>query len=201
MSDKSLFEKVLNATTNQEVTKILLELKGKENWKPVGDKRNNSGVINMGTDPASGLTERITNAIDAVLEREWVNQGEPSDINSPRRASQNWFDIPDGRLGNIEDGYDKRLEKLSDLINVSFQDSGQSNKPTVEIRDKGIGLKPEQFGTTILDLNGENKIGKLHLMGAYGQGGSTALSYNNYTIIISKPFIGSAKEKRWSRGQ
>lgn len=32
-------------------------------------------------------------------------------------------------------------------------------------------------------------------MGAYGQGGSTALSYNNYTIIISKPFYRDKKEK------
>ena len=32
-------------------------------------------------------------------------------------------------------------------------------------------------------------------MGAYGQGGSTALSYNNYTIIISKPAITEKKEK------
>lgn len=190
----SIFTSVLNACSNKDVTEILLEISDKVSFVPVGGKRNNSGIINMGSDPASGLTERITNAIDAVLEKKWRDVGEPKDINSPRRAAEHWFNIPDGHLSNIEDARDERLESLSKLVNVSFLDSGINSKPTVEIRDKGIGIKGEMFSKTILDLNGENKIGKLHLMGAFGQGGSTALSFSNYTIIISKPAFGTEKE-------
>ena len=184
---KEIFNKVMSAYKTKDVTDILRDIGLKNiNWYAVGGKRNNSGIIDMGADPASALTERITNAIDAVLEKEWINQGSPSDISSPRLAVKEWFGIPKGQLSQITDSRDERLESLSDLITISFHDSDKEDKPTVEIRDKGIGLKSEQFKETILNLNGENKIGKLHLMGAYGQGGSTALSFSNYTIIVSK---------------
>lgn len=162
----------------------------------MGNRKNNLATINIGTDPASGVTERITNAIDAVLEKEWKNQNEPTDIKTPRKASELWFSIEDGKISKIKDALDKRIKNLSDKIQVTLYESGKDTKPTVEIRDKGIGLEPEQFSKTILDLNGNNKIGKLHLMRAYGQGGSTALSYNNLTIIISKPFFGDQRKKK-----
>lgn len=180
---------LLNSFTAEQVRGVLQKLgKSKYRFEPVGGRKNNLATINIGTDPAAGVTERITNAIDAVLEKEWIGQGEPMDIKSPRRASELWFEIESGKISKISDPHDKKLKKLSDLVSVTLYDSGQPSKPTVEIRDKGIGLKPEDFSKTILSLNGSNKIGKLHLMGAYGQGGSTALSYNDLTIIISKPF-------------
>ena len=170
---------------------------GKINYRfePVGNRKNNLATINIGTDPAAGVTERITNAIDAVLEKEWVEKKEPTDIKSPRRASELWFDIEHGKISKISDLNDERLRVLAPKVKVTLTDSGQKTKPTVEIRDLGIGLLPEQFSKTILDLNGNNKIGKLHLMGAYGQGGSTALSYNNLTIIISRPYFVNKRRK------
>lgn len=69
-------------------------------------------------------------------------------------------------MARIQDPHDARLTQLSSLITVSLHDSGNDAKPTVEIRDKGIGLKSEDFSKTILSLNESNKIGKLHLMGA-----------------------------------
>ena len=39
------------------------------------DRENNLATINLSSDPAAGLVERVTNAIDAVLEREWVQRG------------------------------------------------------------------------------------------------------------------------------
>jgi hypothetical protein len=164
-------------------------------FEPVGNRKNNLATINIGTDPAAGVTERITNAIDAVLEKEWVEKEEPIDIKSPRRASELWFNIEQGKISKISDSNDERLRSLSPKVKVTLTDSGQKTKPTVEVRDLGIGLEPEQFSKTILDLNGNNKIGKLHLMGAYGQGGSTALSYNDLTIIISRPFFGDKRKK------
>lgn len=192
-----IFRKLLNAHQPEQVRDVLIQIgKAKYRFEPVGNRKNNLATINIGTDPAAGVTERITNAIDAVLEKEWMNQGEPDDIKSPRRASEIWYGIENGKISRIKDPHDKKLKDLSDLVNITLYDSGQPTKPTVEIRDKGIGLEPEQFSKTILDLNGNNKIGKLHLMGAYGQGGSTALSYNDLTIIISKPFFGDQRKKK-----
>src|SRR5690554_6579093 len=181
---EEIFKELILAYTPKEVTNILKKIgASKMLWENVGKRRNNLATINIGTDPAAGVTERITNAIDAVLEKEWKEKGEPTDIKSPRRAAELWYGIENGKISKISDPHDKRLKNLSELVNVTLYDSGQPSKPTVEIRDKGIGFEPEQFAKTILDLNGNNKIGKLHLMGAYGQGGSTALSYNDLIII------------------
>ena len=194
---EELFRELLVAYKAEDVRKILMKIgQSKMRWEPVGNRKNNLATINIGTDPASGVTERITNAIDAVLEKEWMLQEQPTDIRTPRRASELWYGIEDGKISKIEDAYDKRLKELSDKVTITLYESGKTSKPTVEIRDKGIGLEPEQFSKTILDLNGNNKIGKLHLMGAYGQGGSTALSYNNTTIIISKPFFTDQRKKK-----
>jgi hypothetical protein len=194
---EAIFRKLITAYRPEEVREVLQEIgPARYRFDPVGNRKNNLATINIGTDPAAGVAERITNAIDAVLEKEWVLNKEPTDIKTPRRGAEIWFDIDDGKISKIKDALDPRIKKLSDMIHVSLFDSGKESKPTVEVRDKGIGLAPEQFSKTILDLHGSNKIGKLHLMGAYGQGGSTALSYNDLTIIISKPFFSEARGKK-----
>jgi len=186
-------KQLIEANTVKEVTDFLIDFQEEENikWVPVGSRQDNIATINIGTDPAAGLTERITNAIDAVIELEWHIQGQPEEIASPRTATKNWFNIPDGKLRNIKrEDIDQDLTKR---VKVILRDSERENNPTVEIRDTGIGIKAEDFSKTILSLHGGNKLKKLFLMGAYGQGGSTALSYNNFTIIISRPYF---KEKK-----
>ena len=133
------------------------------------------------------LVERITNSIDAVLDLEWHQQGCPKDIDSPRAAVQKWFGLQEGKLRNIKDASAKNIQELAKRISVTLKDSEREEFPTVEIRDFGTGIKGEDFSRTILSLNDDNKINKLHQMGAYGQGGSTALSFNTFTIIISRP--------------
>ena len=194
---EKIFQQLLNANTAKEVTDLLEDLIDCQNvsWTPVGGHKDNIATINIGTDPAAGLAERITNAIDAVIELEWIKQNKPDDINSPRTATENWFKLQDGRLRNVENASDKKIQELAKKIKITLRDSERENYPTVEIRDHGIGIKCENFSKTILSLHGQNKITKLFLMGAYGQGGSTALSYNNYTIIISKQAIINSNEK------
>jgi hypothetical protein len=184
-----IFEQLVKANTAKDVTDILEILtEGYEIiWEPVGGRGNNQSTINMGTDPAAGLVERITNSIDSILDLEWYNQGCPKDIDSPRKAVQNWFGIQEGKLRNVKDASAKNIQELARKIVITLKDSEREEFPTVEIRDFGIGIKGEEFSKTILSLNDDNKINKLHQMGAYGQGGSTALSFNTFTIIISKP--------------
>lgn len=187
------FKQLLEANTVKEVTDFLIDYTEDNNikWIPVGGRQDNIATINIGTDPAAGLTERITNAIDAVLELEWHKQDKPTEIVTPRSATKNWFKIPDGKLRNIKrEDIDQEINKR---VKVILRDSEKDNNPTVEIRDTGIGIKSEDFSKTILSLHGGNKLSKLFLMGAYGQGGSTALSYNNFTIIISRPYFNDKK--------
>jgi hypothetical protein len=186
---KKIFEQLLAANTAKEVTDILVDLTDNHEirWTPVGGRGNNQSTINMGTDPAAGLVERITNSIDAVLDLEWYHQGCPIDIESPRVAVQKWFELPEGKLRNIKDASAKNIQELAKRISVTLKDSEREEFPTVEIRDYGTGIKGEDFSKTILSLNDDNKIDKLHQIGAYGQGGSTSLSFNTFTIIISRP--------------
>lgn len=198
---ENIFNLLLKANTAREVTDLLEILIDDHDvdWLPVGGYKDNIATINIGTDPAAGLAERITNAIDAVLELEWKKQNEPKDIVSPRTASENWFDIEDGKLRTIKNASDKNIQELARKIKVTLKDSERDNYPTVEIRDKGIGIEGKNFSKTILSLHGQNKISKLFVMGAYGQGGSTALSYNNYTIIASKSALpNSSSSVAWT---
>lgn len=185
----SILPKILAAGSVADVTDILEEISNDYDtrWLPVGGRNNNLATINIGTDPAAGLTERITNAIDATLEKEWLIHGKPQTLINPRAATEDWFRIPGGRLSGVKNIRD--FEQLARSIQVSLKDSEKEENPTVEIRDHGLGISGEQFADTILSLNGSNKLNKLFLLGAYGQGGSTALSFNNYTIIVSKPYF------------
>lgn len=186
---KPLFDKLLEATSAKQITDVL-EILTEDfdiKWMPVGGRENNQSTINMGSDPAAGLVERITNSIDSVLDLEWHKQGKPSSIDSPRKAASEWFGVEEGKMHYIKDASDKNVQELARRIIITLKDSERDDFPTVDIRDFGTGIKCEEFGKTILSLNDNNKIDKLHQMGAYGQGGSTALSFSTFTIIISRP--------------
>src|SRR5437667_3564623 len=101
---------------------VALESQG-FNWKPVGGISNNSGTVEIGSDPGESLNERITNAIDAVLEREWrekhFSESQPA---SPREAVTRWFRIPGGKLSNLPQ---ESRRKLAEMIQVILLESGQ----------------------------------------------------------------------------
>ena len=196
---KSILKKVLSAKTDRQVASILEDLTKSEEieWKNVGDRANNWPTIGIGTDPASGLVERITNSIDSVIDKEWELHSKP-DIGSPRKAAQEWLGVVGGRLSNIETSDLKKTAHIAEKIRVSFQDSSDENYPTVEIRDYGIGIRSKDFSKTILSLNESNKLNKFHLMGAYGQGGSTALAFSNTTVIVSRRFTKDNSDKEIS---
>lgn len=186
-TSSALFDLILNATQVQQVTDVIDAFS--ENyevaWLPVGGNENNFATVNLGSDPAAGLIERVTNAIDAVIDREWLKRGQPSNILSPRQATEQWFGINNGRLADI-DISDPTIIEISKRVQVTLKDSEKDDRPTVDIRDAGTGLRTEDFASSILSLNGSRKLKKLFLAGAFGQGGSTALSYSQYTIILSR---------------
>jgi hypothetical protein len=186
-----LIAKLLNATTVKDVTDFLIELQEDFDvrWRAVGNRDNNLATINLGSDPAAGVIERVTNAIDAVIELEWIKRGEPSAMRSPRSAVQQWWRIPDGRMSNVEDLRAKEITELARQVHITMRDSERPDRPTVDIRDYGLGLLPQNFASTILSLNENRKLRKLFLSGAFGQGGSTALSYSYYTIIVSRAYL------------
>ena len=55
-----------------EIRSIVRELERRflYTWRAVGDNEANYGLINIGSDPGHALVERVTNAIDSVIEAE-----------------------------------------------------------------------------------------------------------------------------------
>jgi hypothetical protein len=166
-----------------------LETKHGCKWVPVGGNESNYGVINIGSNPGLGLIERVTNAIDAVIEREAErrrrdNKAKRTAPMSPREAVEAWFAVPGGRLTNIDE---KTRQALADNISIKLLPGRNRRTPSVEVRDLGVGLTAAEIPKTILSLNAANKISKPYLAGAYGQGGSTALAFSpEGTLIASR---------------
>lgn len=183
-----LLSRLLAATKVTAVTDVIGDFAEELSiaWKPVGDNDNNLATINLGSDPAAGVIERITNAIDAVLEQQWLERKQPTHLNSPRKAVEEWFGIPGGRLVNMGELDKRELQAITELVQVTFRDSERSDRPTVDIRDVGTGLLAEEFSTSILGIKGNRKLRKLFLAGAFGQGGLSALAYSHYTTIVSR---------------
>lgn len=187
----------LRATSNDAITEIRREIGDPGNaeldqpfgrfkfcWHAFGDNPSNISSIGLGTKSGRSLTERITNATDAILE-ERASSNVPSP-QSARAAAQQWFGRP---MSGPEDGlfnwnfsdhnYDRR-------IMVVLHSSGTETAPTIDVIDDGIGIRPSEFPGTILSLQSGNKIKKWYLIGAFGQGGASTLAFCDYALIISR---------------
>ena len=182
-----MLKKIINAETKADIENIIdiIESKYKDDyeWIPVGGNYSNLSTLQMLDKGENGVIERITNAIDAVLEKEYrINPD--STLTSPRQTSEKYFGIKDGDLTNYQT---KEIsDDLRNLVEVRVLESGQLGRPTIEIRDRGIGISTEDFGKTILSLQGGNKLDKFYLAGTFGQGGSTAIPFSPYVLYVSK---------------
>lgn len=194
---RSLLESLLRATTNSEVRAILDEIGDTPEiglntpfgrlglqWLPFGSNPSNLSTIGLGTKPGRSLTERLTNAADALLEeRVQPNVAPP---NSARLAAKAWFNRP---ISGPDDGlfkWDYSAQEVDRRISVVLQASGIEAAPTIDVVDDGIGIKPEDFQSTILSLQSGNKIRKWYLIGAFGQGGAATLAFCDYALIVSR---------------
>ncbi len=147
-------------------------------WEDIGKDETNFPRLAISRSGVKAFVERITNAMDAVLEnkKESLKNGIP---NSPREAIQKWFDVKGGHISFISDS--KRRELAQKNIQVILDDSGVEKKPTITIKDFGIGMHPDEFEKTIVGLGGSLKRGKHYLLGAYGWGGSQTFIWCNGT--------------------
>ncbi len=157
---------------------------GRIRWRAVGDRTNNTGTIGAAGDPARALIERVTNAIDAVIERAHAEHNGKPVCATPRAAAQSWFAVPSQGLHKLSDGAARKLAQESVTL-VLYPGDGP-DKRTVEVIDNGVGLTQDQIPKTILSLNAENKLDKFYLSGAFGQGGSATLASSAATLIASR---------------
>jgi len=153
-------------------------------WLPFGGNASNISTIGLGTKPGKSLTERITNAMDALLEEraQQSTAGDPPE--SPRHAAQEWFGRPmSGPDSGLYLGLPAAIDKR---ISVVMLASGVDEGPTIDVLDHGVGLAPSELAGTILSLQAGNKIRKRHQIGAFGQGGSSTLGFSDFVLIASR---------------
>jgi hypothetical protein len=180
--EHELLTQLCQAVSLAEAKRIVQELEKRflYTWRAVGDNEANYGLINIGSDPGHALIERVTNAIDSVLEAESLRRsakkGRERIPASPREAVEMWFGVPGGRVANLGDP--QKRQPLADKIVITLLEGRDKRRPSVMIRDLGVGLTPKNIPSTILSLSGTNKIDKPYLAGAYGQGGSTVLAFS-----------------------
>ena len=193
-----LFNALIQSRESSEVRKILAEVGDSGDgeidtpfgplgllWHAFDDSLSNVSSIGLGTKPGRSLTERVTNAMDAVLEAR-VPSGVAKLPTSCRQAAKQWFGRP---VTGPDDGLFRWKYSDSDydrLIDVVLLPSGSETAPTIDVLDKGIGLRPADFPDTILSLQRGNKLTKLHLIGAFGQGGAATLSFSDYALVVSR---------------
>ena len=158
-------------------------------YKFLGNNSSNRSVIGQLTTGEKGLVERITNSIDAVIENQKIklsiNSAKDSGVIIKKAFPKYYTNMQD--VLNI--GTEKSLAKdAENLVVVAVNDGSRSNKPTIDVLDKGVGLFGHEFENTILSINKGNKLSrdKSYLIGAFGQGGSTSLPFTYATIIVSK---------------
>ncbi len=196
---RDLLAKMARARSLAQANDIVADLERDHGfrWRPVGDREGNYGSINIGSDPGHALVERVTNAIDGVIEREALRRLRAKKKMktipaSPRDAVEDWFDVPGGRVANLVIQAAKGSKKpsrqaLADDVVIRILDGATKKQPTIEVRDRGVGLPARLVPKTILGLNETNKIDKPYLAGAYGQGGSTALAFSpGGALIVSR---------------
>jgi hypothetical protein len=198
-SRRALLKQLLQTRSSQDVSAVLRDLgdtseQGLDRpfgpfnlcWKAFGDNPSNESTVGLGTKPGKSLTERITNAIDALLELR-ASPASQSGIalpSSARRAAEEWF----GRtITGPEQGLFRGMPVATDRrISVTLLNSGDEQAPTIDVIDDGVGLSPEEFPSTILSLQHGNKIRKRYLIGAFGQGGSASMGFASNVLVVSR---------------
>lgn len=185
--DLNKFLKKYTGLTLEENNLTLSKIQSQ--WKFLGNNSSNASAVGILTNGEKGLIERITNAIDAVIEKQKAKFNIGVAKNSDVIIKKAFPKFYENKVGVAKGTIDScRPYEADDQVILAINDSGSSRKPTFDIIDKGTGISGDLFPETILSIQHGNKLSsdKGYLIGAFGQGGSTSLPFTAATIIISK---------------
>ena len=182
-SNTIVFSQLLKARTASEIERTIESYTRKLKWTKfnrdgTNNGRGNKGTITMGQDPIRALVERLTNSMDAVVERQLIEKGvSPTEFSNPKEAIEALFPNLDDRL---------------DHVLMVVEPFNKFSDATVDVMDNGTGIPPNMAFKTILSLNEDNKINKRYSIGTYGQGGAQSIGMvhgepgRGYVIVASR---------------
>ena len=111
--------------------------------------------------------------------------------NNPRDAVLRYFGFP--KLDSIErlddsERKEKRalVDKVRKKLVIALDHDKRSKAFAVTIRDHGMGQVPAMAHKTLLSLGRTDKADKPYLIGVFGQGGSSAFSISEYSIVVTR---------------
>lgn len=183
--EKNLAAVLIEARTDDDVNAILEMHEshtGALRFRPVGDRPNNRGTITIGSSPILAIVERVTNMADGMIEM-MVARSPGKVITSPREAAREYFGVPGAGLVEMVEA--ERRAVAENMV-VMFRDSGDRRRPTIVVRDRGMGETAARFPQTLLSLNENNKVDKPYTHGTYGQGGAVAFGFCKAAIVLSR---------------
>ena len=191
---RQLFMRLLAAGTEDEIQAILeaegLAADGTK-WTPYGDNESFYGVVeNQQAHPVPALVEKVTNGIDAILERRVLQDGiDIRSLEAPRSVAEaldRYF--PDHRNWDLGDA---RRRQARDLQIVA---SGPRRDTSLLVYDNGVGQAPANFPGTFLSLLRGNKNDVHFVQGKYNMGGAGAIAFcgeRRFQLVASKRYDGS----------
>lgn len=186
--------RLLGAGTEDEVQAIL-DAEGlaadPTKWTPYGDNESFYGVVeNQQAHSVPALVEKITNGIDAILEKKVLEDG--LDIRSKdapgsvQEALDRYF--PNHRNWDLGDARRRQARELQIVA------SGPRRDTSLLVYDNGVGQAPANFGGTFLSLLRGNKNDVHFVQGKYNMGGAGAIAFcgdRRFQLVASKRYDGS----------
>jgi hypothetical protein len=186
MSEKlQLFIELMNARNVHEVRAALDDYAQAQvgghlsdlPFKYVGARENNRGPVEVMESVENSVYEKIMNGFDALTEfRQYLG----GFTTSPTNAAQAHAEIG----GNLDE---PGVYLITSRAHTRKGSVGQPKKRSnVVVVDEGIGIQPGAFHSTIMSLEGSNKLTNPLMAGSYGFGGSAIYRYSTFTVIWSR---------------
>ena len=193
---EDLFWQLYRCPIEGDVHTVLKEaylLEFPDNWKPYGGNDNNYGVVeNQQASPIPALVEKVTNGIDAILERRCFEEGlDPKSPKSPGSIQEGVSTFfPDHKNWDLTAHRKQQSEMLQIIAD------GPRMETSLVIFDDGVGQAPEDFESTFLSLLRGNKNEIHFVQGKYNMGGAGAVVFcgkHRYQLVASKRFDNNSE--------
>ena len=177
---------------------------GKLHWVPVGLDRGNGGRIKLAGEPMNPLAERTVNGMESLIELARLRELRKNPVAvmpaTPRDAVLRYFGFP--KIDSIERLDDEernamraKVDEVRKNLSITLDHDKKSKQFSVTIRDHGMGQVPQMMHKTLLSLGRSDKADKPYLIGVFGQGGSSAFSVSEYSIVVTLPARRSATRR------
>ena len=165
--------------------------------KLVGGRQNQKSSIEAAGESDRPITERLANAFDASLTAARLLAGIAKSEKglTPRVAAQRFLN-PNTDSCAWEPQYDAIqfakpiIQFWSDNENEHLRYRKYQTSAgliTVMVRDSALGISRKRMPETILNLNSDDKLKTWEAIGQFGHGGSSALSFCELCLILTRP--------------